>query len=91
VIIHEHGSMQMRAPLGSFPAPRAETPVGPGGSPFCEGDGVSGSRIQAVYGHLAGQPDNYAANLPTIRTMASAIDDAFDMSAGRQGGSAHPR
>ncbi len=83
--------MQMRAPLGTAPPARAETPPGPGGSPFCEGDGTSGSRIQAVYGHLPGQPDNYAASLPVFRTMASAIDDAFDMSAGRQGGSAHPR
>ena len=83
--------MQSLAPLGSSSPARAETPPGPGGSPFCEGDGVSGSRIQAVYGHLPGTPDNYATSLPTFRTMASAIDDAFDMSAGRQGGSAHPR
>jgi hypothetical protein len=90
-IVEEHGRMETLAPLGS-PAPlRAETPPGPGGSPFCEGDGQSGSRVQAVYGHLAGQPDNYAANVATIRTMAAAIDDAYDMSAGLQGGSAHPR
>lgn len=89
------GRMQMRAPLGQISsqayASAGETPEGPGGSPFCEGDGVSGSRIQAVYGHVAGTPDAYAESLPTIRTMASAIDDAFNASAALGGGSAHPR
>jgi hypothetical protein len=91
VTIAEHGSMEALAPLGSPVPTRAETPPGPGGSPFCEGNGQSGSRVQAVYGHLEGQPDNYAANVATIRTMAAAIDDAYDMSAARQGASAHPR
>ena len=91
VIVEEHGRMQMLDPLGTSAPARAETPPGPGGSPFCEGDGQSGSRVQAVYGHLEGQPNNYAANVATIRTMAAAMDDAYDMTAGQEGGSAHPR
>ena len=94
--VAERGSMQQRASgsalmAGPGSADAGPTAPGPGGSPFCEGDGTSGPRIQAVYGYIAGQPNNIATEASTIRTMASAIDDAYDMSAGRQGGSAHPR
>ena len=70
--------------------PSAGTDAALGGSPFCEGDGQSGSRVQAVYGYFAGG-DAYTANLPLIRALAGRVDDAYDASAARQGGSAHPR
>jgi hypothetical protein len=54
-------------------------------------DGVSGERIQAVYGVPAGVVPDPAARRPQIEAMASIIDDAFNASASRQGGAAHPR
>jgi hypothetical protein len=62
-----------------------------GGSPFCEGDGMSGKRIQAVYGRPAGSPDRFDRAAPLIVGFASQVDQVFDASAAETGGSRHPR
>jgi hypothetical protein len=52
-----------------------------GGIVDCAGDGVSGKRIQAVYGHTAAV-DNSATVIPLITsTMAPRVDRAYDLSA----------
>ncbi|EME60094.1 RICIN domain-containing protein [Amycolatopsis decaplanina] len=86
----------------SRPLPPGATPVAPlapavaqaqiAANPvICEGDGVSGKRVELVYVREAGQPDRYATVVPSLRAYASGIDDSFNDSAAATGGSRHLR
>ncbi|HVW35643.1 MAG TPA: hypothetical protein VHL53_24135 [Acidimicrobiia bacterium] len=56
----------------------------------CIGDGVSGSRVQAIYAVSDGHADRSATVSPTIRsTYAPRVDRQFELSAAETGGDAH--
>ncbi len=67
----------LRTPSASVAAPR---------SAVCDGDGVSGKRVQALYVRGNGQADRYAQFAGQFQTFASQIDDAFAEAASRLGG-----
>ncbi|MCT2585337.1 RICIN domain-containing protein [Actinophytocola sp. S1-96] len=52
----------------------------------CDGDGVSGRRVQTLYVRGDGQPDRYDQFVGTFQNFAGQIDDAFVEAAGRLGG-----
>ncbi|MDR7320480.1 MULTISPECIES: RICIN domain-containing protein [Catenuloplanes] len=57
----------------------------------CEGDGVTGKRVEVLYVREAAQASRYALYAPTIRTWMANVDDAFNDSAAKTGGSRHVR
>ena len=57
----------------------------------CQGDGVSGPRVQLVYAHAAGVADRYATLTPSFQVWAAQLDDVFNQSAAETGGSRHVR
>ncbi|MDQ1493328.1 MAG: hypothetical protein QOJ23_5842 [Actinomycetota bacterium] len=60
------------------------------GSIGCIGDGMSGSRVQAIYAVPADRTDRSATVVPAIRaTYAPRIDWQFNTSAAETGGEAH--
>ncbi|MEU7789059.1 ricin-type beta-trefoil lectin domain protein [Amycolatopsis sp. NPDC049159] len=67
----------LRTPSAPVAAPR---------SAVCDGDGVSGKRVQALYVRGNGQADRYAQFAGQFQTFASQIDDAFAEAASRLGG-----
>jgi len=63
--------------------------VGTTALPVCEGDGVSGKRVEVLYVH--GSTNRYAQYLETFRTLAEAVDTIFFESARETGGSRRVR
>jgi hypothetical protein len=61
-----------------------------GGVP-CYGDGVSGSRVQAIYVHASDVADRYSSLLPSFRQWAVDADGVFNASAAETGGTRHLR
>jgi hypothetical protein len=60
------------------------------GSIGCIGDGVSGSRVQAIYAVAADRTDRSATVIPAIRAnYAPRVDWQFNQSAAETGGEAH--
>jgi hypothetical protein len=57
----------------------------------CDGDGVTGRRVQVMYVRAANQPDTFASALPSIRTWAAQMDDIVWLSAQETGGSRNIR
>jgi hypothetical protein len=57
----------------------------------CQGDGVSGPRVQLVYAHPAGVADRYASLTSSFQLWAAQVDDAFNLSAAETGGTRHVR
>jgi hypothetical protein len=57
----------------------------------CQGDGVSGKRVQLVYARAAGTPDRYATMLASFQQWAARIDDMVNLSAAQTGGVRHVR
>ena len=57
----------------------------------CQGDGVSGPRVQLVYAHAAGVADRFASLAPSFQVWAAQVDDVFNQSAAETGGSRHVR
>jgi hypothetical protein len=57
----------------------------------CEGDGVSGKRIQVLYVRDAATASRYAQYAESFRTMAAGVDVIYDESANANGGSRHLR
>jgi hypothetical protein len=56
----------------------------------CIGDGISGSRVQAIYAVAADRTDRSATVIPAIRaTYAPRVDWQFSQSAAETGGEAH--
>lgn len=51
----------------------------------CEGNGVSGERVQVLYVRAEDQPDHYAENLAFFRQVALEADQIFDQSAHQTG------
>jgi hypothetical protein len=58
---------------------------------ICDGDGVSGKRIQVLYVRTGAAPDRYAQFLPSIRTWVAEVDAAIAASAAVTGGVRHLR
>lgn len=52
----------------------------------CDGDGVSGNRVQALYVRPSDQPDRYDAYVDSIRTWAVAVQEQYRNSANATGG-----
>ena len=63
--------------------------LAPQALPVCEGDGVSGKRVEVLYIH--GSTSRYAQYLETFRTLAEAVDTIFYESARQTGGSRRVR
>ena len=57
----------------------------------CDGDGVSGQRVQLIYAHASDVPDSYAANLALFRQWMADADAIFQNSAALTGGTRHIR
>ena len=57
-----------------------------GSNLVCDGDGVSGNRVQAMYVVESGQPNRYAAMLASFKLWAAGVDDVFNRSAALTGG-----
>ena len=51
----------------------------------CEGDGVSGPRIQLIYARAADVSSRYSSVLPLLEQYAADADDIVNVSAGRVG------
>ncbi|CAN5470557.1 hypothetical protein BH10CHL1_BH10CHL1_36410 [soil metagenome] len=68
----------------------AEQPLTPG-SILCDGDGISGKRVQLMYVRAEDRPDRYAQSLAEIRTRSVETDKIFDVSAQETGGHRHIR
>lgn len=65
---------------------RAAAQASPGHDAIrCEGDGVSGQRVQVLYVRAADQRDRYADSLALIRQVALDADLIFDQSAHQTG------
>jgi hypothetical protein len=62
-----------------------------GSNLVCDGDGVSGDRVQAMYVVEAGKPNRYAAMLASFKLWAAGVDDVFNLSAALNGGVRHLR
>jgi hypothetical protein len=61
------------------------------GAVVCEGDGVTGKRVQVLYVRGAGTASRFAEFLPSFRTWAAGVDAIYDASAQETGGSRHIR
>jgi hypothetical protein len=59
------------------------------GLPVCEGDGVTGRRVEVLYVH--GTTSRYAEYLETFRTLAEGVDTIYNESAKETGGERHVR
>jgi len=53
----------------------------------CDGDGVSGARVQAMYVVEAGRANRYLDLLPSLQLWAAGTDDVLNRSAALTGGS----
>ncbi|RIK34508.1 MAG: hypothetical protein DCC55_32970 [Chloroflexi bacterium] len=53
---------------------------------LCDGDGVSGKRVQILYVRAEDDPDRYAEYVESIRQWAAEMDDIFATSARLTGG-----
>lgn len=60
-------------------------------SVICDGDGVSGKRVQLMYVRSEDVPDRYDEYVDSFRTMAIELDLIFDASAHATGGHRHVR
>ena len=57
----------------------------------CQGDGVTGPRVQLVYAHASNVSDRYASLLSNFQLWAAQVDDVFNQSAAETGGTRHIR
>jgi hypothetical protein len=53
---------------------------------MCDGDGVSGKRMQVLYARAADTPSRYATYLASFQQWAAEVDAAFRISASHTGG-----
>jgi hypothetical protein len=76
---------------------RAARPLSPSGArtraarTVCDGDGVSGARVQVIYAHASNVPSKYNAYLESFRAWAADADTVMQESAAQVGGSRHIR
>ncbi|GIJ50642.1 hypothetical protein Val02_75280 [Virgisporangium aliadipatigenens] len=57
----------------------------------CDGDGVSGKRVQVLYVRDASTPSQFAKYVETFRTWAAGVDAIYNSSAQDTGGERHVR
>jgi hypothetical protein len=57
----------------------------------CDGDGVTGRRVQVLYVRGADTASRFAEYLESLRTWAAGVDAIYDASAQETGGSRHVR
>ncbi|MER5426036.1 RICIN domain-containing protein [Streptosporangium roseum] len=58
---------------------------------FCDGDGVSGKRVEVLYVREPSMPDRYSRLLPMFQAWLSNADDSFNDAAAAGGKSRHIR
>lgn len=58
---------------------------------ICDGDGVSGKRVQVLYVHAEDVADRYATYVDSIRTWSAQADAIFSATAQATGGQRHLR
>jgi hypothetical protein len=87
---HGRGDHQLAADLVAGAPGGSGSAAAPAGNVGCIGDGISGSRIQAIYAVPADRTDRSATVLPAIRaTYAPRVDWQLNESAAETGGEAH--
>ncbi|MEW6152362.1 MAG: DUF4214 domain-containing protein [Actinomycetota bacterium] len=57
----------------------------------CQGDGVTGKRVQLVYARPSNNSDRYSSFVANIRLWAAQMDDMVNLSAAQTGGVRHIR
>ncbi len=57
----------------------------------CDGDGVSGKRVQMIYAHASDVPDRYALYADSFLQWTAGMDAIFQASAAATGGTRHVR
>jgi hypothetical protein len=57
----------------------------------CDGDGVSGKRVQVIYAHPAGTADQYATYKTSFQQWAAEVDYDYNISAAQTGSNRHVR
>jgi hypothetical protein len=57
----------------------------------CDGDGVSGKRVQVIYARSSDKPDRYATYVNSIRQWAAEADEIYRDSAAETAGARHIR
>lgn len=60
-------------------------------SVYCDGDGVSGNRVQVIYVRAENQPDRFAEFQSSIQQWVVDVDKIYDASANETGGTRHIR
>lgn len=83
------------APVNKGTAPATgtgtSTTLATAGAVTCDGDGVSGKRVQVIYAHAADVPSQYATYLTSFQQWAAEVDAEFQTSAAHTGGTRHVR
>jgi hypothetical protein len=69
--------------------PLTTAPLAANALAVCEGDGISGRRVEVLYVH--GSTSRYTQYLETFRTLAEGVDVIFNESARETGGERHVR
>jgi hypothetical protein len=57
----------------------------------CDGNGVTGKRVQTIYAHPAGTADQYAAYKLSFEQGAAEVDSDYNISAAQTGSNRHVR
>lgn len=73
-----------------IPAPSVNRSSAPE-SVTCDGDGVTGRRVQLIYAHASDVADRYSSYVSSFRQWAAEMDDIFLKSAQQTGGTRHIR
>lgn len=75
------------APIARRPALRSATSA----TAVCDGDGVSGNRVQLIYAHASDVADQYATYLSSFQQWAADADSFYSNSAAQTGGTRNIR
>ena len=67
------------------------TAVGATAAVGCDGDGVTGKRVQALYLYVTGRPNRLSTYRDSMRSWAAYVDSMFNNSAKETGGNARLR
>jgi hypothetical protein len=83
--------LSVKTPIQPIPARADATAPAlvPQALAVCEGDGVTGRRVEVLYVH--GSTDRYNQFLETFRTLAESVDTVYNSSAQETGGERHVR
>ena len=93
----DDGELTVVPDAGTFSTPAlaagaatAAAEVGPSGV-VCDGDGVTGKRVQVLYVYESGADSRFAKYQASFRTWAAGVDAIYEASAQETGGSRHLR